>query len=125
MCIFLRKCCTRDSTAFYDVGAQKVSIAMCQGVVNLAIAGTSFHNKLKHGVTRKWVTRFAKRSDLVVKSGRACENRRALWGKSSNLLKHYLLVADQLVSMGAAVKNPDYDEYKPYDEPIFVLEPWR
>ena len=71
------------------------------------------------------MTRFAARHGLVVKSGRVCEDRRATWGKSANLLKHYLLVADELVYMGAAVKNPDYDEYKPYDEPIFVLEPWR
>jgi hypothetical protein len=105
---------------------QKVTIPMCMGVVNNAIHGTPLVEKLKNGVCdRRWVTRFARRNGLVVKSGRPCEERRAAWGKSWNLLTHFNQVAVKLVSIGAAVENPDYDPDVPYSEPIFVTQPHR
>ena len=96
---------------------------MVQGCVTNAIKGTEFEGILKNGVTRQWVRRFSKRNGLHVRSGRPTEERRAAWGTSANLLKHYMLVAAKFQKMGAAISNPEYQPDVPYSEPILIITP--
>ena len=103
--------------------AQKVSISMVQGCVQQALKGTTYETSLKTGVNRQWVRRFVKRNNMVLKSGRPCEERRAEWGTAKNLLTHYTIVMLKLLAMGAAVANPEYKPDVPYSEPILVTKP--
>jgi hypothetical protein len=98
------------------------------GIVNGAKAIIAAHPWMakhfgKEGPGNKWYYRWLKAHDLEGAHIRPIETSRAQWCTPANLKAWYKVVEDLLVENGIAVRNPDYDENKPFDEPIFILYP--
>lgn len=92
-------------------------------VANSQIAGTAFERHWPNGVTNNWYYRFLSSHGLDTGSYRPLEISRAQWTTSANMKTHYGVLEEVFLSAGVAVKNPDFDETKPYDEPIKIIHP--
>jgi hypothetical protein len=104
---------------------QKVTAPMIMGAVNNGMNEANLKaDGLKRGVDRRWVRRWVHDNGLKFKAGRPLESVRAQWTTSKNMEVHYDLTAENLVRIGAAIWNPEFDPEKPYDQMIFVVKPW-
>ena len=100
---------------------------MVLSYVNTLLAGTAEADMLKHREVRKhwyynWLGRCTR---LKTANIRPLEITRAQWATPSNILRHYEMLADMLVQLNIAVRNPDFDPTVPLSEPVKIVKPGR
>ena len=101
--------------------------AMVLNYANSLIKGTAQADLFKHKEVRKhWYYHWLHRCKRL-KTGniRPLEITRAKWATAANALTHYNQLAELLVELGLAVRNPSFKEDEPKSEPIKLIKPER
>ena len=92
-------------------------------VANSQIIGCEAAAFWRQGVTNHWYYRFLETHGLDTGTYRPLEISRAQWTTAANMKKHYDVLQEVFLEAGIAVKNPDFDATKPYDEAIKIIHP--
>ena len=88
-------------------------------IINGILQGTSLAHKFRNkAATKYWWYSFLKRHDneIGVKNQRKHELQRERWTTSEHMEQFYSVLEDQLLALGIAVPNPEYDKDKVFEK---------
>ena len=95
-------------------------------MANALVRGTAAEDRFKNGeIKQHWYNRFLERQGLTTGNQRPLEIKRDEWTTSTNVAKHYDILADTCVRAGIARWNPNFDPTVKDSEMIYFTHPER